>query len=160
MIDLEYRVICRKVGAANFEAKKQGVEGRLTVAELTDLLESHSGNCDLCGEVMTGIVSIDHIVPFSHPDCLNVIENIQLVHRECNSIKHTKPNNLAKFLCRNKDSFRHCFDCKYVLPIDHFAKPKGHHRQRICRGCYRRYMRNYYRLRRRSTPDVSVSHPD
>lgn len=75
------------VSGANANAKKYGVEGRLTVRDWIAVRDRFGGRCLACGT--TQGVGIDHIVPFSRGGA-NTVDNIQPLCALCNRRKTTQ----------------------------------------------------------------------
>lgn len=75
-----------RVDSANLRAKKQGIEGKITPQEISEMLEKQGGKCAACEVVFLEGWDIDHIIPFRLRG-LNKIENIQILCRPCNRSK-------------------------------------------------------------------------
>lgn len=79
-----------RVKHANDRAKRYGVPGRITIAEMQAVLAS--GKCHWCGK--EGPVFPDHVVPLSRGG-INRPENLVPACRSCNARKYTKPTPTA-----------------------------------------------------------------
>ena len=76
-----------------------------SVREYVQKIEEQSGDaCYLCGEALTGSLSIDHIYPITHfagaserlMEFAVSLDNVFMVHSSCNSKKQSKlPQNIA-----------------------------------------------------------------
>lgn len=75
-----------RVDMSNRRAKKLGIEGRITVQEIKDLLEKQDNKCASCDEALKPNWNIDHRMPLRLRG-LNKIENIQILCRFCNRSK-------------------------------------------------------------------------
>lgn len=84
----------KKVYNANYLAEKLNVSGVLTEKEIRDLKNKTGNFCPSCknkfDKSKNGQWSIDHIIPFSNPDCINKISNIQIICFKCNAAKREK----------------------------------------------------------------------
>ena len=86
------------VGRANKSAKRLGLKGKLTLAEVTGMFERYDDKCFYCGvKLVEGISNkrhpadrnIDHFIPFSGGG-KNVISNIRPCCFSCNRLKFTE----------------------------------------------------------------------
>ena len=75
-----------RVDAANARAKKQGIEGRITVQEISEMLLAQDHKCAACAILFLENWDIDHIMPFRLRG-LNNIGNIRILCRRCNRNK-------------------------------------------------------------------------
>ena len=89
-----------RVQLANRRAKKLGIEGKLTIKEIEDLLEKQKHKCTGCFEKLEPDYHLDHIMPL-RLNGLNVIKNIQIMCSKCNWKKHClNPHDWARELGR------------------------------------------------------------
>jgi 5-methylcytosine-specific restriction endonuclease McrA len=72
-------------------ARKLQADGSHDTDDIQFLFAVQKGRCAACGELFTkdDMVSVDHIIPLTKKGSDNVT-NLQLLHRSCNSKKHTK----------------------------------------------------------------------
>jgi hypothetical protein len=75
-----------RVDTSNRRAKRLGIEGRITVQEISDLLMKQDNKCASCMESLQPNWNIDHIMPMRLKG-LNKIENIQILCDPCNKSK-------------------------------------------------------------------------
>lgn len=70
---------------ANIKARRLGIEGTISGAQLIELFLTQGGICVYCSKLL-GIWYADHIFPMSRGGS-NWIENIQLLCKTCNEEK-------------------------------------------------------------------------
>ena len=115
---------------------KAGIPQDVTIDEMLDLFANHNAICDLCDKHMQPAdVNIDHIISLSNGG-MHTINNMQLVHKSCNSIKRDKDNDLARWLCKKRDKYRHCPCCDCIKPLTMWHK-NGDYEYSRCKQCHR-----------------------
>lgn len=77
-----------KVSKANQDAKSWQAPGKITAAQVRQLLEDQAGKCHYCQCDMGNKFSLDHVVPFCKGGN-NYITNIVVACRRCNFRKHS-----------------------------------------------------------------------
>ena len=84
------------IGRANRSAKKYGLKGKLTLAEVTGMFERYDDKCFYCGVKLVDAIlherhpadrSVDHFIPFSAGG-KNVISNVRPCCFSCNLLKY------------------------------------------------------------------------
>lgn len=149
MIDIYSNINFRiKAQSANTRAIETNTPGIITKEEMEDLFSQSDGNCALCDKPfkLGDKIAIDHIIPFSHKDCTNTIDNVQIVHFTCNQIKKDRDNYLARLLCRSLGKIKHCPECDRILPIEdfHTSSKVFSGKQWRCKECCNRIERARY----------------
>lgn len=82
-----------RASRANYKAKHDyKIPGKLKTKDIRKLKQKTGDFCLSCGRKFDGTKlyqwSIDHIIPFNHPDCINEISNIQIICFKCNTSKN------------------------------------------------------------------------
>ena len=114
--------------------RKAGIDQDVTIEQMHELFAKHSGICDLCDEPMEfAEVNIDHKITISKGG-IHTIDNMQLVHKSCNGIKRDKDNELAKWLCKSRDKYRHCPCCDCIKPLSMWYRD-GDYEYSRCKQC-------------------------
>lgn len=80
------RPIAARVDTTNYKAKKMGIEGRITVEEITNLMMQQDYKCKCCEETLKEDWTIDHRMPLSKGGS-NWVDNTQLYCFSCNRRK-------------------------------------------------------------------------
>jgi 5-methylcytosine-specific restriction endonuclease McrA len=70
------------------EARKKAIGGSFTAKQFKELCEQHGNRCLCCGQEKP--LTADHVIPISHSNSSNSIENIQPLCQSCNSRKKDK----------------------------------------------------------------------
>lgn len=96
--DVRYRC-----GVLNRVARRRSARGTVKVRELDAALLAWDGICPLCDKpVGASELALDHIFPIASGG-ENYIDNIQFVHKRCNSIKgHQWGNAYARKIIARK----------------------------------------------------------
>lgn len=85
-----------RVDAANQRARKQNIEGRITINEIAEMLVKQDHKCAACADLFLENWDIDHIMPFRLRGP-NKIENVQILCRPCNRSKgYMNPSDWAR----------------------------------------------------------------
>ena len=114
-------LVRRRFYAHKYRFRDAGIEQDVTLQQMFELFENHNGICDLCDKHMEfADTEIDHIISISN-DGPHTIKNMQMVHKICNSIKRDKDNDLARWLCKKRDSYRYCRHCDCIKPLTMWA---------------------------------------
>jgi 5-methylcytosine-specific restriction endonuclease McrA len=86
----------KRAGEARRNARKRGVEGRVTKDEIRALAERQKYRCAYCRTLVRKGYHIDHIKPLAKGG-LNVIANLQITCARCNGRKSAKdPEDFAR----------------------------------------------------------------
>lgn len=75
-----------RIDTTNTRAKKLGIEGKITLQEITAMLAEQDNKCAGCVEDLLPNWNIDHVMPMRLKG-LNKIENIQILCDTCNKSK-------------------------------------------------------------------------
>lgn len=75
-----------RIDTTNTRAKKLGIEGKITLKEITAMLAEQDNKCAGCVEDLLPNWNIDHVMPMRLKG-LNKIENIQILCDTCNKSK-------------------------------------------------------------------------
>lgn len=75
-----------RIDTANRRAKKLGIEGKINIQEIANMLMKQDNKCAGCIEDLQPNWNIDHIMPMRLKG-LNKIENIQILCDPCNKSK-------------------------------------------------------------------------
>ncbi len=80
--------IMPRVLLANGRSKRQGIEGKITVQEVEDLIEKQKGKCANCFKKLPSDFHLDHKNPLKLRGP-NLIWNIEVLCGPCNRKKHS-----------------------------------------------------------------------
>lgn len=75
-----------RIDASNLRARRQGIEGKITIREISELLVKQENRCAGCAEDLQPNWNIDHIMPLRLKG-VNKIENVQILCDPCNKSK-------------------------------------------------------------------------
>lgn len=76
----------QKAKNANIRARRLGIEGTLTTADVLAVFDRQSDTCLACGLVCN--LTLDHVIPLSTPESANTPDNLQGLCGPCNREKH------------------------------------------------------------------------